>query len=249
MFYEDYKKKSNDSLIEILNSDSYQLAARETAQKILEERSADYQIKDETSELKELNAFELFEKLEAYGLNVYTSKRKRLVETYQSNNGLLIGLILLPLSFICLMVLLTNIIMAYNGTDILSAGSRVYVWKGWIMGAITFFFAGIMNYQKDKKSKVRFKFNENKIEIRQRKIWKKETYNLKLRETDVEFKKKKKRYFVFVKSNNRHIELFDFRDNNISNKTEDYLKILIEKYGEEGKTVGCIYKIGETVVN
>lgn len=238
MFYEAYKKKSTDSLIEILNSDSYQLTARETAQKILEERNVDYQIKNEKPELKELNCFELFDKLEAYGLNVYTSKRKRLVETYQSNNGLLIGLILLPLSFICLIVLLININMAFDGTDVLSAGSRVYVWKGWLMGAITFFFAGIMHYQKDKKSKVRLKFDENRIEIRQRKIWKKEIFDLKLRETDIELKKKKKRYSVFIKLNNRHIVLFDFRDNNIANKTEDYLKILIEKYSEEGKTVG-----------
>ncbi len=238
MFYEDYKKKSNDSLIEILNSDSYQLTARETAQRILEERNVDYKIKDEKPELKELDCFGLFEKLEAYGLNVHSSKRKRLIETYQSNNGLLIGLILIPLGFICFIVLLTNIIMAFNGTDSLSAGSRVYVWKGWLMGAVTFSIAGIMNYQKDKKSRVRLKFNENRIEIKQRKIWKKETFDLKLRETDIEFKKKKKRYFVFVKLNKRHIELFDFRDNNIGNKTEDYLKILIEKYREEGKTVG-----------
>ncbi len=238
MFYEDYKTKSNDSLIEILNSDSYQLIARETAQKILEERNVDYEIKDDKKELKELSCFELFDKLEAFGLNVYTSKRKRLVETYQSNNGLLIGLILFPLSFICLIVLLINIIMAFNGTYVLDAGSRAYVWKGWLMGAITFFFTGIMNYQKDKKSKVRLKFNENRIEIRLRKIWKKESFDLKLSATDLEFEKKKKRYFVFAKWNNKQIDLFDFRDNNIGNKTEEYLKILIEKYRHEGKTVG-----------
>ena len=96
----------------------------------------------------------------------------------------------------------------------------------------------LLNYQRDKKSKVKLKLNEYKIEIKQRKIWKKETFDFKLRETDIEFKKKKKRYIVFIRLNNRHIELFDFRDNNIGNKTEDYLKRLIEKYSEEGKTVG-----------
>jgi hypothetical protein len=238
MFYENYKKKSNDTLIEIFNSDSYQLTARETAQKILEERKANYRIKDDKPELIELNAFELFDKLESYGLNVYTSKRKRLVEIYQSNNGMLIGLILLPLSFICLIVLSTSIIQAFNGTSVWNSGARAYIWKGWLTGAITFFVAGIMNYQKDKKSKARLKFNDNRLEIKQRKIWKQESFDLKLNETDIEFKKKKKRYIVFIRQNNRHIELFDFRDNNVGNKIEDYLNILIEKYREEGKAVG-----------
>ncbi|TKG92942.1 hypothetical protein EYV94_18400 [Puteibacter caeruleilacunae] len=235
MYYENYKKKSNNQLKEILNSDLYHLTARETAQKILEERNVTYQIVDDKPQLFELDCYQLFEKLDEYGLIVYTSKRMGIIEIKQGNNGLLIGLILIALSFICFTVLLTVIFMGFEGSYRPDAGSGVHVMKGWLVGGVSFLIVGSMNYQRDKKAKIRIQFNQNSIKIRKRKIWKKEAFDLSLNSTDIEYKKTKKGYLIFTRWENSIINLFDFQDTNIGDKTEDFLSILTESLNKEVK--------------
>jgi len=238
MFYDLYIKKTNTELIEILNSDSYQLLARETAQKVLDQRKVKYEINDEKPSLKGMNCFQLFDKLEQYGIKVYSSRRKKLIEINQDNSGLVRSIVLFVLSSISLAMILTIIFNIYSGTYFWSTGSRAYILRGLGIGTITFFIVGLMNYQKDKKSKVKILFAKNTIEIRQRKIWERQDFKFLLNKSEIEYKKINKRYRVFIPHKNRRIDLFDFKDNNVGNKTDDFVSILIEKLNKEMKTVG-----------
>ena len=235
MFYESYINKSNNELIEILNSDSYQLLARETAQKILEERNVKYEINDEKPALNEMNCFQLFDKLKEYRLNVFTSERKKLIEIKQDNNGLIIGIVFFVLGFISLTVTMTIIFEIYAGTYPWGAGARVHILRGWLIGTVTFFILGLMNYQRDQMSAIKIKFNENSLQISHRKIWKRENFKLKLNESDIGFIKTGKKYQVFVPYKNRKLNLFKFKDNNIGNKTDDFLSKTVDKLNKEIK--------------
>ena len=235
MFYDKYLKKSNNELIEILNSDSYQLLAREAAQKILEERQVKYEINDEKPSLQELNCFQLFDKLEQFSLNVFTSKRKKLIEINQDNYGLISGILFFVLSSISLTITLTIISEIYSGTYFYGAGARAYILKGCGIGAVLFFIVGLMNYQRDKKSSLKINFIANSIEIKQRKIWKRENFKFQLNESKIGYKKTGKKYKVFIPYKSRKIILFDFKDNNIGNKTEEFLSIMMEKLNDHIK--------------
>ncbi|MCL3782706.1 hypothetical protein EMN47_20155 [Prolixibacteraceae bacterium JC049] len=235
MFYDSYISKSNKELIEILNSDSYQLLARETAQKILDDRKINYEIKDEKSSLSELNCFQLFEKLEEYRLLISTSERKKKIEIKQDNNGLRIGILFFILSFIALTVTMKIITEIYIGTYQWGAGARAHILKGWGIGTVTFFIVGLLNYQRDQMSAIKINLNKNSLQIRLRKIWKKEILNLKLNESEIAYKKLDKEYVVFIPYKNRKLNLFKFKDNNVGNKTDDYLSITFDKLNNEIK--------------
>nr|WP_319997560.1 hypothetical protein [uncultured Draconibacterium sp.] len=235
MFYDSYINKSNNELIEVLNSDSYQLLARETAQKVLDERNVNYVINDEKPILNEMNCFQLFEKLKEYRLNVFTSERKKLIEIKQDNNKLIIGIVFFILGFISLTVTMTIIFEMYAGKIMWGAGARVHILRGWLIGTVTFFILGKMNYQRDQMTAIKIKFSDNSLQISQRKIWKRENFKLRLKESNIGYKKIGKKYQVFVPYKNRKLNLFKFKDNNIENKTDDFLSIMIDKLNNEIK--------------
>ena len=235
MFYDSYINKSNNELIEILNSNSYQLLARETAQKILDERKVEYRIIDDKPELSELNCFQLFDKLKEYGLVVYTSQRQNLIEIKQDNNGLIIAFVMFVLSFISLIIITINIFEIYYRVSPWSAGSRAYILKGWLIAVISFIIIGIRNYRNDYMSFIKIKFRENSLKITKRKIWEKKSIDLKLSQSNIYYKKTEKKFKFYIPYKNQELFLFELKDNNIGNKTDDLLSIIIDKLNNKIK--------------
>jgi hypothetical protein len=227
MFYLTYKKKTNIELIKILNSETYQLEARETAQKILDERQFEYEIADNKSELNELTLFKLVEKLEDYNLKVSISHKKKIIEICQDNYGLLIGLVSLTL---CALSFIWTLYFLINADSTLS-------WKGYGLrnGGIlttTLLIVGIMQYQKDKMTRVKVNFKESFLEVRRRRIWNKTTEILPYK--SIMYRRlKKKIYQLYLTNNKKTIILFAIKDNNVGNKTANYLSTLVERLNEE----------------
>lgn len=227
MFYENYKKKTNEELIEILNSDTYLLEARETAQKILRERDVNYEIKDEKPQLNKLNCYQLFEKLKDYGVNVYTYERKGLIETDQNNNGLLKGIILLALSLISLIILLFKVFLEPIESEAFTDSSLKQIFRMWLSGTVALFFAGLMQYRKDSRTQVKIYVDEGVIEVKQRNRWSRETFRFSLNEIFVRYEKIKRRYTVFIDRDGKRVKLFDFKEDNVGDKTIDLLSVLL----------------------
>nr|WP_321452610.1 hypothetical protein [uncultured Carboxylicivirga sp.] len=230
MYYEKYKDKPDKTLIEILNSDSYQLSARETAEKILKERRVENIFIDNSDKLKQESFYQLIEKLNNYNISVYSNSKRRTVELIKDNKGLITGVILLFIAGLAL-ILTILIIFFVNFTDSFARG---YLAK---YGYITIAFCastGLMQLKRDKMIRVIIDFRENQLKLIKRHVNKRVVQKYHLKEKSINFSRNgEKRFRIEFNNESERIELFDIKENNVGNKTNDLFSILMEKIDNE----------------
>jgi hypothetical protein len=232
MFYERYIEKTDEELIEMLNSNSYQLEAKETAEKILEERGITNCIKDETPVLNDLGLIQLLNKLKEYTSNLVFNRRGNSIELSQTNNGLFFGITLLIIGSILTFILFLFYFEVNVGSYIRAKAHGQLV----LFTSFPIILLGFKLYSDSRSTKLRFLSKNKSVVIKQQFRWKKKEITISLHDIKFDFEKEKRKCFILAEVKNKKLKLFEFKDQKMGSQTEDFLSILIDKLNKQQLT-------------
>tara|TARA_R110002110_G_scaffold401127_1_gene617866 strand:- start:24 stop:749 length:726 start_codon:yes stop_codon:yes gene_type:complete len=234
MFLKEYRKKSDNELIKILNSDSYQLSAKETANEVLKERGKSNEIIDNTLELNELSIYEISEKLITFGVSVETSINKERIVITKNNFGFITSIVSVFIGFILLILYLNIDTIGTSDYPSFEMNTRMQI----LLGMILCFSGSIAVMRSDKLTILKFDFKKNNLTVVKKRKTKREIHHFKLFGTRIEIEKlDQKKIQLNLKSSKDKIELIEVKDNNVGNKSESLLLIFSNKMNDRIKTV------------
>ena len=233
MFIKAYQNKSDNELIEILNSDAYQLDAREAAKKTLHQRGISNAITDDSLKLKKLSIYEISEKLKTFNLSVITSIKKERIEITKNNHGFAASVIAAIIGFF----LLALFINPHFFELFEDSFSKIYLRQQISLGIMVCFTGSFMIMKKDSLTIIKFDFKKNNLQVITKRRTKRETQNLKLSGAKISMKELgQKKIQLNLKSSKGTIELIKIKDNNVGNKSESLLSVFTQKINGKIKT-------------